>query len=106
MVEQDLINLLMNGGSNAAFGLFLWWQYKEQQKRADDREAKQEVKERELRERYDKVIEGYQTKETQTRESITKEVQDIDKRLAILEQKVDRMNDSIDEINQKFLRIS
>lgn len=105
-MEQDLMNVLMNGGANLGFAYFLWWQYKEQQKRADDREARNEIREKELRERYDRVIEGYQAKETEVRQSISKEVQDIDKRLVVVEQKIDRLSDSIEEINAKFLRIS
>ncbi len=39
-MDEPVTQLLMNGGANAAFAVFLLWQYKDQQKRADEREAK------------------------------------------------------------------
>lgn len=105
-MEQDLMHILLNGGSNVAFAMFLLWQYKEQQKRADDREIKNENKERELRDRYDKVIEGYQLKETQTRDKLGKDIQDVDRRLGLLEQRTEYIKESVDEIKTKFLRVS
>ena len=55
-MDEPLTNLLLNGGANAAFAVFLLWQYKDQQKRADEREAKNEVREKELRTRYDDIM--------------------------------------------------
>jgi len=105
-MEQDLVHILLNGGSNVAFAMFLLWQYKEQQKRADDREIKNDNKERELRDRYDKVIEGYQLKESQTRDKLGKDIQDVERRLGLLEQRTEYIKESVDEIKQKFLRVS
>lgn len=105
-MEQDIMHVLLNGGSNVAFAMFLLWQYKEQQKRADDREIKNDNKERELRDRYDKVIEGYQQKEEATRDKLGKEMQDVERRLGLLEQRTEYIKESVDEIKQKFLRVS
>lgn len=105
-MEQDLFSILLNGGSNVAFAFFLLWQYKEQQKRADDREVKNENKERDLRDRYDKVIESYQIKESQTRDRLGKDIQDVERRLGLLEQRTEYIKDSVDEIKQKFHRVS
>lgn len=105
MPEQDLMHLLMNGGSNVAFAMFLLWQYKEQQKRADERETKNEAKERELRDRYDKVIKDLQTREDAMRGQIVKEINDLDKRMSLLEQKLEQINKIVEEIKARFVRV-
>ena len=105
MPEQDLMHLLMNGGSNVAFAMFLLWQYKEQQKRSDEREVKQETREKELRDRYDRVIIDLQAGEDKMREEIVKEINDLDKRMSLLEQKLEQINRIVEEIKQKFIRV-
>ena len=105
MPEQDLMHLLMNGGSNVAFAMFLLWQYKEQQKRSDEREVKQETREKELRDRYDRVIIDLQAREDKMREEIVKEINDLDKRMSLLEQKLEQINRIVEEIKQKFIRV-
>jgi tRNA C32,U32 (ribose-2'-O)-methylase TrmJ len=105
MPEQDLMHLLMNGGSNVAFAMFLLWQYKEQQKRSDEREVKQETREKELRDRYDRVIVDLQAREDKMREEIVKEINDLDKRMSLLEQKLEQINRIVEEIKQKFIRV-
>jgi len=105
-MEQEMMHVLMNGGANVAFAMFLLWQYKEQQRRADDREKKQEDRERELRERYDKVIETYRQNEEAMRSSIVKEINDLDKRLSLLEQKAESIMKIVEEIKAKFMRVS
>ena len=105
MPEQDLMHLLMNGGSNVAFAMFLLWQYKEQQKRSDEREVKQETREKELRDRYDRVIVDLQAREDKMREEIVKEINDLDKRMSLLEQKLEQINKIVEEIKQKFIRV-
>ena len=117
MMEERLTQIMMNGGANAAFAMFLFWQYKDQQKRADERdkeqtrraderEAKNDANIKELRTRYDDVIKGYQEKEEKVRESLQKDIVDVDKRLSLLEQKVDHIVEIVQEIKQKFLRVS
>jgi len=105
MVEQDMIHLLMNGGSNVAFGVFLYWQYMEQRKRADERESKQEAREKELRDRYDKVIADLQAREDAMRVEIVKEINDLDKRMSLLEQKLDTISKVVEEIKARFQRV-
>lgn len=105
MPEQDVFHILMNGGANAAFAAFLWWQNRDQQKRADEREAKQDAKEKELRDRYDKVIGDLQAREDKLRVEIVKEINDLDKRLTLLEQKLEHISKVVDEIKARFLRV-
>lgn len=104
-MEQDIFQVLMNGGSNVAFAGFLYWQFIEQRKRSDEREAKQEDRERQLRERYDKVIVDLQNREDKIREEIVKEISDLDKRMSLLEQKIEHINKLVEEIKTKFLRV-
>lgn len=105
MPEQDVFHILMNGGANAAFAAFLWWQNREQQKRADDRELKQENREKELRERYDSVIKDLQAREDAMRGQIVKEINDLDKRMSLLEQKLESINKIVEEIKARFVRV-
>ena len=105
MMEEPLTQVMMNGGANAAFALFLLWQYKDQQKRADEREAKNEANIKELRGRYDQVIKDYQDKEEKVRQSLEKELVDVDKRLSMMETKLESIVEAVQEIKQKFLRV-
>ena len=105
MGEEQIISLLMQGGPNVAFAVFLLWQYKEQQKRADDRESKNEQREKDLRERYDRVIADLQAREDAMRSEIVKEISDLDKRMSRLEQKLDIINKVVEEIKAKFQRV-
>jgi len=105
-MEPDIMQLFMSGGANFAFGVFLYMQNKDLQKRADAREAKQEQKEEELRQRYDTVIKDLQTKEENMRKELVKEVTDMDKQLSLLEQKVDMVSTIVQEIKAKFVRVS
>tara|TARA_R110001592_G_scaffold28104_4_gene103736 strand:- start:891 stop:1190 length:300 start_codon:yes stop_codon:yes gene_type:complete len=98
MIEETMLNALMQGGSNVAFAIFLLWQYKEQQKRSDSREL-------DLRNRYDKVIIDLQSREDKMREDVVKEIGDLDKRMTLLEQKLEMIGAVVNEIKQKvFLR--
>lgn len=104
-MEQELINLLLNGGANIAFGMFLYMQNKELQKRADSRESKQDKKEEDLRARYDKVISDMQVREDATRKEIVAEISDLDKRLTLLETKIEHIFNIVDEIKARFVRV-
>ncbi len=105
MPEQDLMHLIMKGGGNAAFAAFLWWQNREQQARADEREKKQELREKELRDRYDKVIVDMQAREDAMRTQIVKEINDLDKRMSLLEQKLEQITIIVNEIKARFQRV-
>lgn len=98
MIEETMLNAIMQGGSNVAFAMFLLWQYKEQVKRSDSREL-------DLRNRYDKVIIDLQSREDKMREDVVKEIGDLDKRMTLLEQKLQMIGEVVNEIKQKvFLR--
>lgn len=104
-MEEQVFNLLINGGANVAFAAFLYFQNKELKSRADEREHKLEVREEMIRDRYDKVIADYQKKEELTRESMVKELQEFDKRLTILEQKLEYIQEIVSEIKTRFQRV-
>jgi len=104
-MEQDILHLFMNGGANVAFAAFLWHQNREQQTRADEREARQEAKEKELRDRYDKVIADLQVREDQMRNEIKKEINDLDKRMTVLEASVQNVVRIVEEIKQRFVTV-
>ena len=98
MIEETMLNALMQGGSNIAFAIFLLWQYKEQVKRSDSREL-------DLRNRHDKIIIDLQSREDKIRENVIKEIGDLDKRMTLLEQKLEMIGAVVNEIKQKvFLR--
>ena len=105
MGSDQIISLLMQGGPNVAFAMFLLWQNKEQQKRSDERETKNEVREKEMRERYDKIFGDLYAREDAMRNDIVKEISDLDKRMSLLEQKLDIINKVVEEIKAKFLRV-
>ena len=104
-MEQELLSLLANGAPNVAFAMFLLWQYKEQQKRSDDREKRYEAQMIDVRARYDKVISDMQDKEDVMRQTLVKEINDLDKKVSLLEQKLDIISKVVDEIKASFTRI-
>ena len=93
-----MLNALMQGGSNVAFAMFLLWQYKEQQRRSDKRE-------KDLRDRYDKVIVDLQSREDKMREEVVKEISDLDKRMSLLEQSLQNIQNIVEEIKRQFVTI-
>jgi predicted nucleic acid-binding Zn-ribbon protein len=104
-MEGEMLQLLMSGGANVAFAVFLYTQNKDLQRRADEREAKAEVKEQELRSRYDGVIKDMQDKEETIRQTIVQEMTDLDKRMSLLEQSVTTMSTMISEIKASLIRV-
>jgi len=105
-MEPDIMQLFMSGGANFAFGVFLYMQNKDLQKRADEREAKQDKREQELRDRYDKVIMGLQAREEEIRKEIVTEINDLDKRMSLLEQQLKHISTIVEEIKAKFVRVT
>ena len=65
MIETQLLDLIVSGGSNVGFAIFLFWQYNKAEKKSEERELKFEERERDLRNRYDSVIAEYRCKETE-----------------------------------------
>jgi|TARA_A100001515_G_scaffold137145_1_gene129517 tRNA C32,U32 (ribose-2'-O)-methylase TrmJ len=103
-MESEVMQVIMNGGSNVAFAAFLYWQYMEQRKRGDAREKRAEEREDALRARYDKVIADLQAREDKIREDIVKEISDLDKRMSLLEQKLESMNTLIEQIKARVFK--
>jgi len=103
-MEGEVVQLLMSGGANVAFAIFLYTQNKDLQRRADEREVKAEQKEAELRARYDSVIQDMQNKEETIRETIVQEMTDLDKRMSLLEQSVKTLSIMISEIKGSLIR--
>ncbi len=104
-MEGELLQMLMSGGANVSFAIFLYTQNKELQKRADSREAKAEQKIEELRERYDSVIADYKNKEVELRDTIVREMADLDKRMSLIEQSMTNISTVIAEIKSALMRV-
>tara|TARA_R110000751_G_scaffold131171_1_gene233324 strand:- start:1075 stop:1488 length:414 start_codon:yes stop_codon:yes gene_type:complete len=111
MGETQLIELLINGGANAAFAGFLLWQFFYQQKRLDARDKRSETREDSLRDRYendqnslrsryDEVIRMYQDKEERTRESIVTEISKLDQQMNQVEKKVDELKTRMQGVSE------
>lgn len=95
----------MSGGANLAFAVFLYQQNKDLQRRADERELKQERKEEELRNRYDQVIRDLQTREELVRNELVNDVNNLDKRMSLLEQSITTLSTIISEIKASLIRV-
>ncbi len=104
-METEMINMLMSGGANLAFAVFLYQQNKDLQRRADERELKQERKEEELRNRYDQVIRDLQTREELVRNELVNDVNNLDKRMSLLEQSITTLSTIISEIKASLIRV-
>jgi len=105
-MEPDVMQMIMSGGANLAFAIFLYQQNKDLQKRADEREAKQDRKEEALRARYDQVISELQAKEENLRKELVTDVNNLERRMSLLEQKVEMVVTIVNEIKAKFVRVS
>ena len=103
-MEMEFMSLLANGAPNVAFALFLLWQYKEQQKRSDVREQRYESQMSDVRARYDKVISDMHCAEDVMRQTLVKEINDLDKKVSLLQQKLDMLSKVVDEIKASFIR--
>ena len=104
-MEPDVMQMIMSGGANLAFAVFLYQQNKDLQRRADERELKQERKEEELRNRYDQVIRDLQTREETVRNELVNDVNNLDKRMSLLEQSITTLSTIISEIKASLIRV-
>ncbi len=104
-MEAEVMNMLMSGGANLAFAVFLYQQNKDLQRRADEREVKQERKEEELRNRYDQVIRDLQSREETVRNELVNDVNNLDKRMSLLEQSIATLSTIISEIKASLIRV-
>lgn len=103
-MEEQFFNLLLNGGANIAFAAFLYMQNQQLQKRADEREKKQDQREADIRSRYDKVISDMYEREDAIRRELVQEINDLDKKVSTLETKIQHIFKIVDEIKAQFLR--
>ena len=104
-MEGEVVQLLMSGGANVAFAIFLYSQNKDLQRRADEREEKAEQKEIDLRASYDGVIKDMQEKEEAIRKTIVQEMTDLDKRMSLVEQSLSTLSTMISEIKASLIRV-
>ena len=111
MPEAQIIELLVNGGANAAFAGFLLWQFFYQQKRLDARDQRSEKREdalrkkyeddqEQLRSRYDAVIKMYVDNEAKIKDSIITEIGQIDMQLDQVEKKVDELTVKLQSLSE------
>jgi len=103
-MEEPILNILLNGGANIAFAAFLYMQNQQLQKRADEREVKQDKREADIRARYDKVISDMYEREDAIRKELVQEINDLDKKVTTLETKIQHIFKIVDEIKAQFLR--
>jgi len=115
MDEASLMNLLTTAPPMAAFAGYLFYQNLGNVKRFDALMEKQDVREQDLRSRYDKVISDLQREKSDikdeandTKASLAIRIEGIDKQLDEMEKKFDRLIQTVDKIQEKLteLRVS
>lgn len=104
-MEDNIVSIMLNGGANIAFAWFLYQQNQQLQKRADDRESKQDQREQDIRDRYDRVISDLQEREDTIRKELVAEINDLDKKVTLLESKIEHIVKIIDEIKARFVTV-
>jgi len=104
-MDEQLIQLILQGGANVAFALFLFHQNREQKVAFSERELKLESREQELIGRYEKKIDEQQIREDKGRESLNSEVKDMDKRVAVIETKLEAIFLILQEIKALYIKI-
>ena len=84
MIEQELMSMMLQGGTNALFAGFLFWQNREQKNAFNAREIKLESREQQQRDRYEKKIDDQQGREDQVNAKLTSDVSVLDRRVAVI----------------------
>tara|TARA_R110000787_G_scaffold41052_2_gene101553 strand:- start:1364 stop:1699 length:336 start_codon:yes stop_codon:yes gene_type:complete len=102
MMEQELLSMMLQGGTNAIFAAFLFWQNREQKKGFDDRESKLESRENEMIGRYEKKLDEQQIREDAARSSLISDVNDLEKRVVVFEIKLEAIIQSLQELKTMF----
>ena len=103
MIEQEFISsMMLQGGTNALFAGFLFWQNREQKKGFNDRELKLESREMELVGRYEKKLDEQQVREDKGRTSFTSDFNELDKRVAVIETKLESIFQVLQELKIMF----
>ena len=105
MIEQEFISsMMLQGGTNALFAGFLFWQNREQKKGFVDRELKLESREMELVGRYEKKLEEQQVREDKGRSSLNADFNELDKRVAVIETKLESIFQVLQELKVMFVK--
>ena len=106
-MEQTFIDLVLNGGPLGLFAGYLIYQTKSMQSRFDLMSDKSEERITDLRSRYDKVITDLQTEKStlqaESQQSVTtlsSKMDLMERNLAELEKKLDRVILSLDNMSQ------
>jgi hypothetical protein len=106
MMEQELISMILQGGTNAIFAVFLFWQNREQKKGFSDRELKLELREKRIVGRYEKKLDEQQVRDDAARSNLITEVSDLDKRVAVFEIKLESIIQVLNELKVMFAKQS
>ena len=106
IMEQELISMILQGGTNAIFAVFLFWQNREQKKGFSDRELKLELREKRIVGRYEKKLDEQQVREDAARSNLISEVDDLDKRVAVFEIKLESIIQVLNELKVMFAKQS
>ena len=109
MDEASLMNLLTTAPPMAAFAGYLVYQNKGNVQRFDSLMEKQDVREQDLRSRYDRVIADLQQEKmdfkdeaNHTKIDLGMKIERIDKQLDEMEKKFDRLLANVDKIQEKL----
>jgi peptidoglycan hydrolase CwlO-like protein len=112
MDEASLMNLLTTAPPMAAFAMYLVYQNKGNVQRFDSLMEKQDVREKDLRSRYDKVISDLQQEKMDfkddanaVRTTLSTKIEGINKQIDEMEKKFDRLLNVVDKIQEKLTEL-
>ena len=112
MDEASLMNLLTTAPPMAAFAMYLVYQNKGNVQRFDHLMEKQDVREQDLRSRYDKVISDLQQEKMDfkddanlIRSNLAVKIEGINKQIDEMEKKFDRLLLVVDKIQEKITEL-
>tara|TARA_R100000655_G_C2926864_1_gene183304 strand:+ start:373 stop:759 length:387 start_codon:yes stop_codon:yes gene_type:complete len=112
MDEASLMNVLTTAPPMAAFAMYLDYQNKGNVQRFDSLMEKQDVREKDLRSRYDKVISDLQQEKMDfkddanaVRTTLSTKIEGINKQIDEMEKKFDRLLNVVDKIQEKLTEL-
>jgi len=94
MIEEGIMNLVLQGGANALFAGFLFFQLRELQKRSDERELKLEAREEKLTKKYDKKID-------QQEQSVIEDISRLEARTTKIEARLEAILILLNDIKER-----
>ena len=103
-MDEQLIQLILQGGANVAFALFLFHQNREQKVAFNARELKLELREQELIGRYEKKIHEQQIREDNDKNILSLEVKEMDKRVTVMETQMKSIFKILQELKEMFAK--